>query len=421
MKKKHQNNQEKLHKKEPVKADKIAPPLGFASIASQDNFDANIGIHPHAAPIYTSSTYVYESAEKAQQVFRGEAEAFIYSRWSHPNAELVEKKLEQLETFGLNLEAKALVFATGMSALSALYQSVLKPGDKILAQGNIYGTSVDYFNHYEDNFGIDVIYADFANLQELESILKAEKKIKLVYTETPSNPTLNCYDLKAISALAKKYNAKSAVDNTFASPYLQQPFKHGIDFIIHSSTKYLNGHGTGLSGFLVGRDVDFIKKDVWKIRKLTGTICAPFDAWLLNLGMKTLSLRMEQHCANALAVAKFLQAHPAVAKVNYLGLKEHTDHLLAKKQMKNFGGVLSFELKNGYKAGEKLMQKIKFCKLTASLGTIDTLIQHPASMSHSFVPKEQREAYGITDGLVRLSIGIEDANDVINDLAQALK
>ncbi len=393
--------------------------LGFASIASQDNFGKTL-ITPHSSPIFTSSTYVYESAEKAQKVFRGEEEAFIYSRWSHPNAELVEKKLEQLETFGLNTKAKALVFSSGMSALAALYQSVLKPGDKILAQGNIYGTAVDYFNQYEESFGIDVIFADFKNLKELESILKAEKKVKLIYTETPSNPTLNCYDLKALSALGKKYNVKVAVDNTFASPYLQQPFKLGVDFIIHSSTKYLNGHGTGLSGFLLGRDVEFMKKEVWKIRKLNGTICAPFDAWMLNVGMKTLSLRMEQHCANALTVAKFLQSHPAVSKVNYLGLKEHADHTLAKKQMKNFGGVLSFELKNGYKAGEKLMKKIAFCKLTASLGTIDTLIQHPASMSHSFVPKEQREEYGITDGLVRLSVGIEDVKDVINDLKQAL-
>ena len=393
--------------------------LGFASVTAQDNFGPGL-ITPHSAPIFTSGTYVYESAEKAQQVFRGEEEAFIYSRWSHPNAELVEGKVEQLETFGLGVKAKALVFASGMSALAALYQSLLKPGDKILAQGNIYGTSVDYFNQYEEDFGVDVIFADFKNLKELESILKAEKKIKLLYPETPSNPTLNCYNLTALSALGKKYGAKVAVDNTFASPYLQQPLKFGVDFILHSGTKYLNGHGTGLSGFLIGRDVAFMKKQVWKIRKLNGSICAPFDAWLVNVGMKTLSLRMEQHCANALAVATFLQSHPAVSKVNYLGLKNHPDHALAKKQMRKFGGVLSFELKNGYKAGERLMKKIKFCKLTASLGTIDTLIQHPASMSHSFVPKEQREAYGITDGLVRLSVGIEDVNDVIADLNQAL-
>jgi methionine-gamma-lyase len=408
-------------KKQPKKAITKKPKskLGFASIASQDNFGANL-ITPHSSPIFTSSTYVYESAEKAQKVFRGEEEAFIYSRWSHPNAELVEKKLEQLETFGLDTEAKALVFASGMSAIAALYQSLLKPGDKVLAQGNIYGTSVDYFNHYEEEFGIDVIFADFRNFKELESILKAEKKVKLIYAETPSNPTINCYDLKALSTLGHKYNVQVAVDNTFASPYLQQPFALGVDFVIHSSTKYLNGHGTGLSGFVVGKDIDFMQKQVWKIRKLNGSICAPFDAWLLNIGMKTLSLRMEQHCANAMAVAKFLQKHPAVSKVNYLGLREHPDHTLAKRQMKNFGGVISFELKNGYKAGEKLMNKISFCKLTASLGTIDTLIQHPASMSHSFVPKEQREAYGITDGLVRLSVGIEDVNDVINDLKQAL-
>ncbi|MFN8323287.1 MAG: aminotransferase class I/II-fold pyridoxal phosphate-dependent enzyme [Chitinophagales bacterium] len=394
---------------------------GFASITSQDNYDSKISITPHSSPIYTSSTYVYESAAKAQKVFKGEEEAFIYSRWSHPNAELVEKKLEQLETFGLNKDAKALVFSSGMSAISALFQSVLNPGDAVLVQGNIYGTTIDYLNQYKKTMGIEVIYADFSRLTELETLLKANKNTRLIYVETPSNPTLNCYDLNQLSSLGKKYKARVAVDNTFATPYLQRPFKFGVDFIIHSATKYLNGHGTGLSGFLIGTNVEFMKKDVWKIRKLNGTICAPFDAWMLNVGLKTLSLRMDRHCLNALAVAKYLQKHPAVSKVNYLGLKEHTDHLLAKRQMKDFGGVISFELKKGYKAGEKLMKKIKFMKLTASLGTIDTLIQHPASMSHSFVPKAQREQYGITDGLVRLSVGIEDVKDIIRDLEQALK
>lgn len=395
--------------------------IGLASITAQDNFDPHTLIAPHSAPIYTSSTYVYESAEKAQQVFRGEEKAYIYSRWSHPNAELAESKIEQLETYGLNVKAKALLFSTGMGAISALFQSLLQPGDAVLAQGNIYGTTVDYFNHYGDAYKIQVIYADFANLNSLEETLKQHKNIKLLYTETPSNPTLNCYNLKAIADLAHKYKAKAAVDNTFASPYLQQPFKFGIDYIVHSATKYLNGHGTALSGALLSTDVKRMNDTVWKVRKINGTICSPFDAWLLNLGMKTLSLRMEQHCANARAVAKYLQSHEAISKVNYLGLKEHPDHALAKKQMRNYGGVLSFELKKGYKAGEKLMKKIKFCKLTASLGTIDTLIQHPASMSHYFVPKAQREQYGITDGLIRLSVGIEDVNDVIADLENALR
>jgi methionine-gamma-lyase len=395
--------------------------IGLASITAQDNFDPHTLIAPHSAPIYTSSTYVYESAEKAQQVFRGEEKAYIYSRWSHPNAELAESKIEQLETYGLNVKAKALLFSTGMGAISALFQSLLQPGDAVLAQGNIYGTTVDYFNHYGDAYKIQVIYADFANLNSLEETLKQHKNIKLLYTETPSNPTLNCYNLKAIADLAHKYKAKAAVDNTFASPYLQQPFKFGIDYIVHSATKYLNGHGTALSGALLSTDVKRMNDTVWKVRKINGTICSPFDAWLLNLGMKTLSLRMEQHCANAMAVAKYLQSHEAISKVNYLGLKDHPDHALAKKQMRNYGGVLSFELKKGYKAGEKLMKKIKFCKLTASLGTIDTLIQHPASMSHYFVPKAQREQYGITDGLIRLSVGIEDVNDVIADLENALR
>lgn len=395
--------------------------IGLASITAQDNFDPHTLIAPHSAPIYTSSTYVYESAEKAQQVFRGEEKAYIYSRWSHPNAELAEGKIERLETYGLNLKARALLFSTGMGAISALFQSLLQPGDAVLAQGNIYGTTVDYFNHSSDAYKIQVIYADFAHLNKLEEILRQHKNIKLLYTETPSNPTLNCYNLKAIAGLAHKYKAKAAVDNTFASPYLQQPFKFGIDYIVHSATKYLNGHGTALSGALLGTDVKWMNDTVWKVRKINGTICSPFDAWLLNLGMKTLGLRMEQHCTNAMAVAKYLQQHEAVSKVNYLGLKDHPDHALARKQMRNYGGVLSFELKKGYKAGEKLMKKIKFCKLTASLGTIDTLIQHPASMSHYFVPKVQREQYGITDGLIRLSVGIEDVNDIIADLEQALR
>jgi len=409
-----------MSKKQKNNGKKTAP-IGFSSVTAQDNFNPNIKISPHSAPIFTTSTYVYESAEKAQQVFQGKEEAYIYSRWSHPNADLVEAKLEQLETYGLDIKAKALLFSTGMGAIGALFQSLLQPGDAIVAQGNIYGTSVDYFNHYGEAFKIEVIYADFKDLDGLEAILKQKPNVKLLYAETPSNPTLNCYDLKALSKLAHQYKTVLAVDNTFASPYLQQPFKFGVDYIVHSATKYLNGHGTALSGFLVGTNIKHMKETVWKLRKINGTICSPFDAWLLNVGMKTLSLRMDKHCTNALTVAKFLEEHPAVLKVNYLELKSHPDHALAKKQMSNYGGVLSFELKKGYKAGEKLMKNVSFCKLTASLGTIDTLIQHPASMSHYFVPKAQREQYGITDGLIRLSVGIEDVNDIITDLEKALK
>ena len=394
--------------------------LNFASIAAQDNPPDGEYIMPHTAPLYLSSTYVYESPEKAQEVFKGKAKAYIYSRWSHPNAELVERKIEQTETFGSKEKCRALLFSSGMAAISALFQSVIKPGDSLLVQGNIYGTTVDYINHAAQQFGLRVYFEDFKQLDKVEAILKKDKKIKLVYTETPSNPTINCYDLKVLSTLAHKYKKRIAVDNTFASPYLQRPLAFGVDFVIHSSTKYLNGHGSGLSGLLVSNDIAFMDKEAWTIRKLHGSICSPFDAWLLNMGMKTLSLRMDKHCSNALAVAQWLEAHKAISKVNYLGLASHPDHALAKKQMKDFGGVLSFEMKKGYKAGEKLMKQLELCKLTASLGTTDTLIQHPASMSHYFVPKEQREKFGITDGLVRLSVGIEDVRDIISDLEQAL-
>ena len=395
--------------------------LKFASIAAQDNLPADEYIMPHVAPLYLSSTYTYESPEKAQAVFKGKEKAYIYARWSHPNAELVERKIEQMETYGLKgVECRALIFSSGMAAISALFQSLIRPGDSLIVQGNIYGTTVDYINHVSQQFGLNVYFEDLKDLNKVDSIFKKDKKVKLLYAESPSNPTINCYDLKALSALAHKYKSKMAVDNTFASPYLQQPLAYGCDFVMHSSTKYLNGHGSGLSGLLVGSDVKFMDTEVWKIRKLHGSICAPFDAWMLNMGMKTLSLRMEQHCANAMAVAKWLEQHKAIARVNYLGLDSHSDHLLARKQMKNYGGVLSFEMKKGYKAGERLMKRLRICKLTASLGTTDTLIQHPASMSHFFVPRAQREQYGISDGLVRLSVGIEDVRDIIADLEQAM-
>ena len=394
---------------------------GFNSITSRDIFNKELNVNPHTLPIYTTSTFIYESPEIAQQIFGRKVEGFVYSRYSHPNAQLVEEKLEKMETFGLDIKAKALLFSSGMTAVSNLFQSLLRPGDCIIAQGNVYGTSVDFFSHFTEVYKMEVVYVDFKNTDEIETLLKTKKNVKLLYCETPSNPTICCYDLNILGKLAAKYKVKLAVDSTFASPYLQQPFKYGADFVIHSATKYLNGHGTALGGILIGRDYEFMNNKVWKVRKITGGICSPFDSWQLNNGMKTLSLRVEKHCANALAVAKYLQAHPAIKEVHYLGLKDHPDHALAKKQMKNFGGVLAFDLKQGYKAGNKLMKKIKFCHLTASLGTIDTLLQHPASMSHSFVAKEQREQYGITDGLVRMSVGIEDVQDIIQDLEQALK
>jgi len=374
----------------------------------------------HTPPIFASSTFIYESPEKAIEVFKGNQESFIYGRWSHPNVELVEEKLELLESINTAFELKGFLFSTGMAAIAALFNSLLKPGDAILAQGNIYGTTVELLNAVMAPRGIEIHYVDFDQLDQIQDVLAKHLNIKLVYAETPSNPTISCYNLKEITSLAHQYGAKMSVDNTFGTPYLQQPFLFGVDFVVHSTTKFLNGHGNALGGFLVGKDIDFMKNKVWKERKLHGAMMSPFDAWLLNNGLKTLSLRMDRHCANAMKVATYLEAHPLIIKTNYLGLKSSAYHELATSQMFDFGGVLSFELKNGLKASVHLMQVIKHCTLTASLGTADTLLQHPATMTHYNMPAKQREQYGITDGLIRLSVGIENVEDVIEDLDQAI-
>ncbi len=373
--------------------------------------------HPHIQPLSLSSTYIYPSVEEAQRIFEGKSEGTIYARWSHPNVEAVEQKLAALQSAK---NATALCFSSGMSAISAVFEALCQPYDTIIMQGNVYGTSVDFANHLASRLGIKVIFQDFKDEARLRLICEREEPV-LLFAETPSNPTIQCYDLTKIAAIAKQAKAKLVVDNTFATPLLQQPLLLGADVEIDSSTKFLNGHGTGLSGVVFSADKKWMKNVLWKIRKLNGTILTPMDAWLLNLGLKTLPLRMKQHCTNAMAIAQFLEKHPKVKQVNYLGLKSHADHTLAKKQMTDFGGVLSFELKGGYRSALALLKKVKLCLLTASLGTTDTLIQHPASMSHYFVPKVQREQYGITDGLVRLSVGLEDVEDIIEDLTAALK
>ncbi len=383
--------------------------------------DAGLNVlNAHAVPVFASSTFIYESPTEAAKIFASQSEGFIYSRWSHPNAELIENKIAKLESYGLPNTARALAFSSGMAAFNALFQSLLQTGDTVLVQGNIYGTSVDYFNHFGKQFGIKVIYEDFKDFEALHQHCK-QYRIGVLYAETPSNPTVNCYDIKKLSAIAHQYGCKLCVDNTFATPLLQQPLQYGADFVLHSATKFLNGHGNALSGIIVSCDIEFMQNQLWKVRKLHGSIAPPFDAWLLNNGIKTLPLRMDKHCKNTMEVATFLSKHKAVATVNYLGLQHHEDYKLAKKQMKDFGGVLSFELKQGLRAGKKLMERLKVCRLTASLGTCDTLIQHPASMSHSFVPQSQREKFGITNGLVRLSVGLENINDILNDLEQGLK
>jgi methionine-gamma-lyase len=298
--------------------------------------------------------------------------------------------------------------------------STLTTGDKVIVQGNLYGGTTELLTKILSPLGIQPVITDLKKLNEVEK-LAADEHVKMIYIETPANPTIDCYDIEFLTRIAKKKNQLVAVDNTFATPYLQQPFKFGVDFVVHSTTKFLNGHGNSTSGTLVSNNPEFMDKTVFNYLKLLGTNSNAFDAWLLLQGMKTLEVRMERHCINAIAVSKFLESHPAISRVNYCGLPSHPDHEVAKKQMKNFGGMLSFELKGGLEAGKKLLRNIQLCQLAVSLGTVDTIIQHPASMSHVGVKKEIREQYGITDGLIRLSVGIEDVHDLIADFGNALK
>ncbi|GAC1487185.1 MAG: methionine gamma-lyase [Flavisolibacter sp.] len=377
-------------------------------------------LYAHQVPIYASSTYVYDTAEQGMRRFSGEESGYIYSRWGNPTITEAEEKITALETFGLNMAAKGILHASGMAAISTLLLATLKAGDKILTHFSLYGGTDELIHKLLPDLGIEPVIADLRNIELAEDILKKDRAIKMVYLETPANPTIQCVDLEKLTALAKSFHLMVACDNTFATPYLQQPFKYGVDFIVHSTTKFLNGHGTAIGGILLGRDVDLMKTRVTKVHRLLGGNANPFDTFLLINGIKTLELRMERHCLNALAVARYLVKHSLIAKVNYPALETHPDRKIALKQMKHAGGMLSFELKDGLNAGIKFMNALQLCTRTVSLGTLDTLLCQPASMTHHGVVKEERLKYGITDGLIRMSVGIENVEDIIADLDQAL-
>jgi methionine-gamma-lyase len=398
---------------------KSFPLTGWSSLAVHGGHSKD-PMYAHQVPIYASSTYVFDDAEQGMRRFSGKEEGYIYSRWGNPTIAEAEEKIALLETFGLNKEAKAILHASGMAAITTLLLATLKAGYKILSHYSLYGGTNELVNSILPGLNITSVITDLRDLNRAEQALKDDSAIKMIYLETPANPTLQCVDIDELSRLAKKYNCLVACDNTFATPYLQQPFKYDVDFIIHSTTKFLNGHGTAIGGVLVGTNIEFMKGKCTKVHRLLGSNSNSFDAFLLIQGMKTLELRMERHCHNAMEVANYLESHNAVTRVNYTGLASHPDQYIAIKQMSHPGAMLSFELKDGLQGGIAFMNKLKMCVRTVSLGTCDTLVSHPASMTHFSVPKEEREKYGITDGLIRMNVGIENVQDIINDLAQAL-
>jgi methionine-gamma-lyase len=376
---------------------------------------------PHVLPIYATSSFDFENIDQGIEIFKNIESGHAYSRYANPTVDTVAAKIAALEAFGLDMEASAVMTSSGMSAISTLLLGTLKSGDKVLSQGNLYGGTTELLKSIFAQFGIETVFADLRDLDLVEQTLRGDAAIKMLYCETPANPTLACVDIAALSNLAHQHGALCAIDNTFATPVLQQPFALGVDYVIHSTTKYLNGHGNSIAGAVICRDHESMRKGVWRAMKLVGSNCSPFEAWLTNNGLKTLSLRMERHCSNALAVAQYLEKNPAVARVNYPGLASHPDHELAKRQMQGgFGGMLSFELRGGLDAGIACMNRIQFCSLAPTLGDVDTLILHPASSSHLAVPKEVRLQNGITDGLIRVSVGIENVADIVADLEQAI-
>lgn len=374
---------------------------------------------PHQLPIFATSSFVYENVEQSIAVFEGKEQGHVYGRYGNPTIDTVAQKIADLEGYGLDKDTYGFLTSSGMSAISVLLTSLLTQGDEVLTQGNLYGGTTELLRSILSKQGIKTHFIDCTDLDLVKQTLDANPSIKLIYLETPSNPTLDCVDLSALAQIAKDSDILTMIDNTFCTPYLQQPLAHGIDFVIHSTTKYLNGHGNSIAGAIVGHRQD-LRADIWKTLKLTGATCNSWDAWLTNNGMKTLAVRMDRHCDNAMSLASFLEQHSAVSRVNYNGLPSHPYHEVASKQMKAFGGMLSFDIQGSVEDCFKVMDSLQITTQAPTLGDVDTLLLHPASSSHLNVPQQLRLANGITDTMIRVSVGIEDIEDLIQDFGKAL-
>ena len=381
----------------------------------------------HTGAIYQSSTFVFKNAEEGARIFSGESQGYVYTRMGNPTVMLLEAKMNALEGKEVKMlspetRVSSLAFSSGMAAISSTLMGVLDTGDTLLMGNVVYGATQELAETVLPRFKVRLVSVDTTDLNAVEETVKANPEAKALLFETPTNPMLGVTDIKSVCRIVKANspNMLVIVDNTFATPYLQRPLALGADVVLHSTTKYLCGHGTVVGGIMTTVSEE-VKSKVYKIVKNIGTAPSPFDAWLVNLGVKTLPIRMEKHCANALAIAKFLQAHPKVERVLYPGLEDSPYHALTKEQQSGkFGGIVSFDIKGGLDAGRRLMNRIEVFSLAVSLGCVDSLIQHPASMTHACVPKQKREAAGLTDGLIRVSVGIEDVDDLIGALDEAL-
>jgi len=386
----------------------------FDTICVKENIDIESG-DSHILPIHASSSFSYENIQDSIDVFTGQKSGYVYSRFGNPTVQSVETKIAALESIDLEEDATCIMTGSGMSAISTLVISQLESGDELLTQYNLYGGTTEVFNKVLSKYGIKVHFVNLEDLNEVEDTLKANPKIKILYFESPSNPTLNCLNIKGLTEIARRFDILTAIDNTFSTAYLQRPLNLGIDFVIYSTTKYLNGHGNSIAGAIVMKNIEH-KKQVWTTMKLLGTNSNAFDAWLVHNGIKTLTIRMDKHCQNAMTIATYLESHSKIKKVNYPGLVSNKYHTIASSQMNQFGAMMSFEIDGGIEEAKHFMNKTQLCTIAATLGNVDTLLLHPATASHLNIDKKIREVNGITDGLIRMSIGIENAEDIIKDI-----
>ena len=386
---------------------------GFATRAIHHGYDPVSEGGALTPPLHLTSTFAFESAEAGGEMFAGERPGYIYSRISNPTLDLLEQRVANLE----GGEA-ALANASGMGSITSLLWTFLEPGDEIIVDKTLYGCTFSFMHHGLRKFGITVTHVDMTDPQNLEAAMSG--KTKIVYFETPANPNMRLVDIAAVSAIARARGARVVVDNTYASPVLTRPLELGADLIVHSATKYLGGHGDLIAGLVVGSAEDIAQIRMFGMKDMTGAVMAPFTAMLVMRGLKTLDLRMQRHCASAMTVARALEAHPSVSKVYYPGLESFEQHEVARKQMAGFGGMIAFEVHGGMAAGIGVMNRLQLIQRAVSLGDAETLIQHPASMTHSTYTAEERAIHGISDGLIRLSVGLEEVDDILEDLIGAL-
>lgn len=384
----------------------------FETTVIHEGYDAKDMLGSLSTPLFQTSTFTFDSAEQGERRFAGEEEGYIYSRLGNPTVAVLEERIAALEK-----GERGLAFGSGMAAVSAILVALTKANDHIICSSGLYGCTFGFLTMMKEKYNIAHDFSEMDKEEAIRGLIRPETAC--IYVETPINPTMKLIDLKMVADVAKEFNIPVVVDNTFSSPYLQQPLELGCDVVLHSATKYIGGHGDVIAGLVAGKK-DFLDSVAMTTQKDIGGIISPFDAWLLLRGIKTLPIRLDRHSDNAEKIFTKLKSHPKVDHVYYPGDENHKDYPIFKKQMKRGGGVISFEINGTKEDAQKLLNSLSFLKIAVSLGDAESLMEHPATMTHSVIPEESRQQMGITDQLIRLSVGLEAWEDIWADLEQAL-